>query len=145
MSELRTILLVEDNPGDVYLLKEAWKLARLGGQIIAVSTGQDAIDFLRRQGRHKEALVPDLVILDMNLPIASGRDVLAAIQDDAELAPIPVAVLTTSAMDSDVCAAFGIDPSRFFVKPTQLDDLVVIVKQMAQVALTAHKRGRQAP
>src|SRR5919201_1304379 len=90
------ILLVEDNPGDVLLTKEAFQEGRLAHHLSVVEDGEEAIRFLRRQGKHEHAPRPDLILLDLNLPKKDGRELLAEVKSDPALRHIPVIVLTTS-------------------------------------------------
>ncbi len=128
------VLLVEDNPGDVFLLREAWQEAALPGCIEVAVNGEEALDYLYRRGRFENARRPDLVILDLNLPLRSGREVLADMRQDPAISGIPVAVLTTSSSDWDICAAYNIAPCLYFIKPPQFPDLVAIVGRMCQLA-----------
>lgn len=131
------LLVVEDNPGDVLLLTEALEQTGIGAQVHVVGDGEEATDFLVRRGRHAQAPRPDLVVLDLNLPIKSGREVLAEISADPALNGIPVAVLTTSKHESDVCDGYTAGRCRYFVKTGDFDKLVGIVRHMQRFALPA--------
>src|SRR5688500_8670408 len=100
------ILLVEDNPGDARLTLEAFKEGKVLNHITVVQDGVDAMAFLRREGVHAAAIVPDLILLDLNLPRKSGREVLVEIKQDEQLRTIPVVVLTTSSDAGDIAQAY---------------------------------------
>jgi two-component system, chemotaxis family, response regulator Rcp1 len=124
------ILLVEDNPGDARLTLEAFKEGKVINNLSVVSNGVDALSFLRREGQHANASVPDLVLLDLNLPKMDGREVLAAIKDDASLKSIPVVVLTTSASQDDVSRAYGHHANCYITKPVDLDQFLRVVQSI---------------
>jgi CheY-like chemotaxis protein len=124
------ILLVEDNPGDARLTLEAFKEGKVINNLSVVSNGVDALAYLRRDGQYANAAVPDLVLLDLNLPKMDGREVLAAIKDDAELKSIPVVVLTTSASQDDVARAYGHHANCYITKPVDLDQFLRVVQSI---------------
>jgi CheY-like chemotaxis protein len=124
------LLLVEDNPGDVELTREALEEARVRNHLHVVTDGEEALEFLRRQGRHAQAPRPDLVLLDLNLPRMSGSDVLAAIKGDPELRRIPVVVLTTSQAEKDVLGAYELHANAYIVKPVDLDQFLGVVRSV---------------
>ena len=124
------ILLVEDNPGDARLTLEAFKEGKVINNLSVVSNGVDALAYLRRDGQYANASVPDLVLLDLNLPKMDGREVLAAIKDDAELKSIPVVVLTTSASQDDVARAYGHHANCYITKPVDLDQFLRVVQSI---------------
>jgi CheY-like chemotaxis protein len=124
------ILLVEDNPGDARLTLEAFKEGKVINNLSVVSNGVDALAYLRRNGQYANAAVPDLVLLDLNLPKMDGREVLAAIKDDAELKSIPVVVLTTSASQDDVARAYGHHANCYITKPVDLDQFLRVVQSI---------------
>ena len=121
------ILLVEDNPGDARLTLEAFKEGKVINNLSVVTNGVDALAYLRRDGQYANASVPDLVLLDLNLPKMDGREVLAAIKDDANLKSIPVVVLTTSASQDDVARAYGHHANCYITKPVDLDQFLRVV------------------
>jgi CheY-like chemotaxis protein len=100
------ILLVEDNPGDVRLTQEVFKETNISNNLSVVGDGVDALAFLRREGSYADAVRPDIMLLDLNLPRKSGRDVLAEIKGDPALRNIPIVVLTTSPAEQDVLSAY---------------------------------------
>ncbi|MDD4890515.1 MAG: response regulator, partial [Phycisphaerae bacterium] len=111
------ILMVEDNEGDVFLTKEAFREAKVHNNLTVVNDGVEAIDFLRRRGKYADATRPDLILLDLNLPRMDGREVLAEIKPDPELGSIPVVVLTSSAAEQDIVKAYGLHANCYVVKP----------------------------
>jgi two-component system, chemotaxis family, response regulator Rcp1 len=124
------LLLVEDNPGDVELTREALDEARVHNRLSVVGDGVEALAFLRRQGAHAAAPRPDLVLLDLNLPRKDGREVLAEIKRDPELRRIPVVVLTTSEAEKDVLGAYDLYASAYIVKPVDLDQFLSVVRSI---------------
>ena len=122
------ILLIEDNPGDARLTLEAFKEGRVLNNITVISDGVDALAYLRRQGlKYSDAVQPDLILLDLNLPKKDGREVLAEIKADEHLKKIPVVVLTTSAADEDVARAYGSHANCYITKPVELDRFLDVV------------------
>ena len=102
------ILLVEDNPGDVRLTKEALKEGKVYSNLHTCKDGVEAMEFLRRQGKFKDAPRPDIILLDLNLPRKDGREVLAEVKEDADLRTIPVVVLTTSEAEEDIARSYDL-------------------------------------
>ena len=122
------ILLVEDNPGDARLTLEAFKEGRVLNNITVIGDGVDALAYLRRQGpRYSDAVQPDLILLDLNLPRKDGREVLAEIKADEHLKKIPVVVLTTSAAEEDVARAYSSHANCYITKPVDLDRFLDVV------------------
>jgi CheY-like chemotaxis protein len=124
------ILLIEDNPGDARLTIEAMREAKVRNRIHVVEDGVEAMEFLRRQGRHSAALRPDLILLDLNLPRKDGREVLAEVKADPDLKRIPVVVLTTSRAEEDVLRAYDLHANCYVTKPVDLEQFMKIVKQI---------------
>lgn len=124
------ILLVEDNPGDARLTLEAFKEAKVINKLSVVHDGVEALAFLRRQGRYADAATPDLILLDLNLPRMDGREVLAAIKEDATLKTIPVVVLTTSSSQDDVARAYGHHANCYITKPVDLDQFLKVIQSI---------------
>lgn len=133
------ILLVEDNPGDVRLTQEALKEGRIFNKLYVVNDGVEALEFLRRQGKYKDAPVPDLVLLDLNLPRKDGREVLAEIKSDSKLMQIPVVVLTTSKDEADILHVYNYHANCYIVKPVDLDQFLNVVKLIKDFWLTIVK------
>lgn len=115
------ILLVEDNPGDVRLTREALIELNVQHNLHVVTDGEAAIEFLFRKGRFAKAVRPDLILLDLNLPRRNGREVLEQIKQDEDLKLIPVLVLTTSGSPLDIRAAYSLHANSYIVKPRDLD------------------------
>lgn len=123
-----TILLVEDNPGDVILTKEALKDGKVRNRMDVAEDGVEAIAYLRKEGKYAAASRPDLILLDLNLPRKNGREVLAEIKADENLNTIPVVILTTSDADEDVLKAYKLNANCYITKPVDLDQFVKVVK-----------------
>jgi len=125
-----SILLVEDNPGDVRLTLEAFKDAKLHLEIHVVNDGVEAMDFLYRRGKFVESTRPDLILLDLNLPRKNGRDVLAEIKASATLRTIPVVILTTSASDADIESSYLLHANCYISKPVDLQGFLTVVNSI---------------
>ena len=121
------VLLVEDDPGDVLMTKEAFEHHKIRNPLHVVADGAEAIRFLRREGEYADAPRPGLVLLDLNLPRKNGLEVLDELRADASLAPIPVIMLTSSAAHSDVEAAYARGANAFVVKPLELDAFMDLI------------------
>lgn len=124
------ILLVEDNPGDALLTREALEGSRVLNTISHVSDGAAAMAFLRREGTHSHAPRPDIILLDLNLPKKDGRAVLAEIKADPKLKAIPVVILTSSKQEADVLSAYEHHASAFITKPVDLPQFVEAIEKM---------------
>ena len=122
------ILLVEDNPGDVRLIREGLKDAKVLNRISVVGDGVKALAFLRREGKYSDAPRPDLILLDLNLPKMNGREVLSVIKQDEELHNIPVVVVTSSAADQDIVESYNLHANCYVTKPVDLEQFFSIVK-----------------
>ena len=114
------ILLVEDNPGDIRLVREALK-SGVGNTLNTVSDGVEAIAFLRRQGRYADAPCPDLILLDLNLPKKGGHEVLAEIKSDEHLKAIPVVILTISQAEKDILKAYNLHANCYMIKSVDVN------------------------
>lgn len=124
------VLLVEDDPGDVLITREAFADNKVQNRLHVVSDGVDALAFLRREGEYVDVPVPDLILLDLNLPRMDGREVLAAIKDDEELRSIPVVVLTTSDNEEDVIKSYSLHANAYVTKPVDFDRFLAVVRQI---------------
>lgn len=124
------ILLVEDNPGDALLTREALEGSRVLNTISHVSDGAMAMSFLRREGAYTTAPRPDLVLLDLNLPKKDGRAVLAEMKSDAALKAIPVIILTSSKQETDVLTAYEHHASAFITKPVDLPQFIEAIQKL---------------
>ncbi len=122
------ILLVEDNPGDARLAVEALKESKVRNNLYHVRDGVEAMDFLRRRGEYAGGIVPDLVLLDLNLPRKNGCEVLAEIKENPRLRIIPVVVLTTSEAERDLVKTYGLHANAYVVKPIDLDRFIEVVQ-----------------
>jgi len=124
------ILLVEDNPGDVRLTREALKEGKVNNRMSVATDGAEAMRFLRREGEYADAPRPDLILLDLNLPKKDGREVLAEIKEDPDLRRIPVVVLTTSRDERDVLGAYNSYANCYITKPLDLDQFISVVRSV---------------
>lgn len=130
------ILLVEDNPGDVRLTQEVLKEAKVKNELHVVYDGVEAIAFLRREGKYKDASKPDLILLDLNLPKKTGHEVLAEIKADDNLKRIPVVVLTVSKDEEDILKSYNLYANCFINKPVDLNQFLNVVKAIEDFWLT---------
>jgi len=130
------ILLIEDNPDDVRLTREALKEANVRNTIHVVSDGIKALAFLQHQGKYAQVPTPDLILLDLNLPKKDGRQVLAEIKDIPGLASIPVAVMTTSQDEEDVLRAQNLNAHCYITKPIDYDQFINMVRSLKSFWLT---------
>jgi two-component system, chemotaxis family, response regulator Rcp1 len=124
------ILLVEDSPGDLRLTTEALARAKVANEVVSVSDGEAAISLLRHQGQFADAVRPDLVLLDLNLPKKDGREVLAEMKSDPRLATIPVVVLTASKDEEDVLRSYQLHANAYVRKPVGFAALVDVVQRI---------------
>ena len=130
------ILLVEDNAADVRLTEEALKEGKVRNHLHVARDGMEALEFLRRQGKFKDATRPDLVLLDLNLPRRDGREVLADIKNDPDLKMIPVVVLTTSSAEADILKSYKLHANCYITKPVDLEQFVNVVRSIDDFWLT---------
>jgi chemotaxis family two-component system response regulator Rcp1 len=130
------ILLVEDNPGDYRLTKEALKEGKVYNNLHWAQDGVDALDFLKRRGKHSGAPRPDIILLDLNLPKKDGREVLSEIKGDEDLRKIPVVILTTSKAEEDVLKSYDLHANCYVTKPVDLDKFIVVVQSIDRFWLT---------
>ncbi|MEJ0012121.1 MAG: response regulator [Bauldia sp.] len=124
------ILLVEDNPAEVRLTIEGLKEARIANNLNAVMDGQSAIDYLQRRGRYGDAVRPDLVLLDLNLPGIDGRSVLIHIKEDPQLKIIPVVIITSSEAESDIIKSYEAHANCFISKPIDFDGFTKVIRSI---------------
>jgi CheY-like chemotaxis protein len=124
------ILLVEDTPTDARLTLEAFKRAKVANQLSVVENGLEALKFLRQQGKYANVIRPDLLLLDLKLPVMDGHELLAAIKADEELKSIAVVVLTASLADADVVRSYNLYASCYITKPSNFTDFVKVVSQI---------------
>ena len=133
------VLMVEDNPDDVFLTTEALTETKLLINLHVVEDGEEALAFLRREGEYSAAPIPDLVLLDLNLPRLDGRELLEIVKNDPELRVIPVVVLTTSEADEDIVRAYTLHANCYITKPVNLDQFVRVVSTIEDFWLTVVK------
>jgi CheY-like chemotaxis protein len=133
------VLLVEDDPGDVLLIREAFEDNKVANRLHVVSDGVEALEFMRREGPHAQAPRPDLVLLDLNLPRKDGREVLAEIKGDEALRSVPVVVLTTSAAEEDVLRSYNLHANAYVTKPVDFDRFIGVVRQIDQFFVSVVK------
>lgn len=124
------ILLVEDNPGDIRLTKETLKDARVYNKISEVRDGIEALNFLHKEGKYANVVLPDLILLDLNLPKKDGREVLAEIKTDENLKHIPVVVLTTSKAEEDIFESYNMHANCYIIKPVDLEQFINVAKSI---------------
>ena len=129
-ADLIEVLLVEDDPGDVVLIQEAFADNKVGNRLSVVGDGVEAMAFLRREGEFADAPRPDLVLLDLNLPRKNGREVLAEIKADPELSIIPVIVLTTSEAEEDIVRSYSLHANAYITKPVDFERFTGVVHQI---------------
>ncbi|WP_229402038.1 response regulator [Micromonospora okii] len=124
------ILVVDDDPGDVLMIEEALADSDVDKVIDVVSDGQEAMEFLRQEGRHTEAHRPDVILLDLNMPRMDGRQVLGEVKQDDDLRTIPIVVLTTSNADTDIVGSYTLQANAYVTKPIDLDDFNDVVRRI---------------
>ncbi len=133
------VLLVEDDPGDVLMIREAFEDNKVRNDLHICSDGEDALRFLRKEDPHTGAPRPDLVLLDLNLPRKDGREVLAEIKADERLRTIPVVVLTTSEAEEDVLRSYALHANAYVTKPVDFDRFIDVVRQIDEFFVTVVK------
>jgi CheY-like chemotaxis protein len=133
------ILLVEDDPGDVLLTREAFA-AKIENTLHVVSDGVEAIAFLRKEGRYAGTPVPDLILLDLNLPRMDGREVLATIKADDVLRLIPVVVLTTSDAEEDVVSSYSLHANAYVSKPVDFERFIDVIREIDEFFISVVRR-----
>ncbi|MFN2646744.1 MAG: response regulator [Burkholderiales bacterium] len=124
------ILLVEDNPGDERLTREALKEGKVYHKLHWTKDGVEAMEFLQQRGKHRDAPRPDIILLDLNLPKKDGREVLQEIKSDEKLRRIPVVVLTTSKAEEDVLRSYNLHANCYVTKPVDLEKFIVVVRSI---------------
>lgn len=142
MSNSINVLLIEDNKGDALLAKEAFKDCPILRSLDVVEDGELAISYLRKLDQFTNAVLPDLILLDLNLPKKDGREVLEEIKQDAVLKRIPVIVLTTSESDKDILHAYDSHANCYIRKPVNLKEFIAVVKRIEEFWFTIVKFPR---
>jgi len=138
-STLIEVLLIEDDPGDVLMTQEAFEEHKLRNRLNVVADGDEALAYLRREGRYADATRPDLVLLDLNLPRRDGREVLAEIKGDEDLCQIPVVVLTTSQADEDILRSYQLHANAYVTKPVDFERFISVVRQIDEFFVSVVK------
>lgn len=133
------ILIVEDNPGDVRLMQEAMRDSKVLNQIHVVEDGVAAMAYLHRDGEYADAPCPDLIMLDLNLPMKDGREVLEEVKEDPELRRIPVVILTTSGAEDDILRTYNHHANCYITKPIDLKQFIKVVRAIENFWLTIVK------
>jgi CheY-like chemotaxis protein len=136
------VLLVEDDPGDTLMIREAFEDNKVRNKLMCVTDGVEAMQYLRREGEFATANRPDLVLLDLNLPKKDGREVLAEIKGDEALSTIPVVVLTTSQAEEDVLRSYRLHANAYVTKPVDFDRFIEVVRQIDEFFVTVVKLPR---
>jgi CheY-like chemotaxis protein len=124
------VLLVEDDPGDVLMTREAFEEHKVRNRLTVLTDGAQALDYLHRRGEYADADLPDLILLDLNLPKRDGREVLAEIKQNEELRQIPVVVLTTSDADEDILRSYQLHANAYVTKPVDFDRFIAVVRHI---------------
>jgi CheY-like chemotaxis protein len=130
------ILLVEDSPSDATLTVEALEAGKVANKLNLLEDGVEAMAYLRRQGRYADAIRPDLIMLDLNLPRKDGREVLAELKADPDLRIIPVIVLTTSHSDRDILQSYELNANCYITKPVDFERFIDVVRSIERFWLT---------
>jgi CheY-like chemotaxis protein len=133
------VLLVEDDPGDVLMTQEAFADHKVRNNLTVVADGAEALSYLRREGAYANAVRPDLILLDLNLPRRDGREVLAEIKKDDELCRIPVVVLTTSSADEDILRSYQLHANAYVTKPVDFERFLAVIRQIDEFFVSVVK------
>ncbi len=134
-NQLFTILMVDDDPDDRLLFKEACEEVRLRNPLDFLENGEQLVDYLKRRGNYADregTPFPGIILLDLNMPLKDGREALEEIKADAELRHIPIIVLTTSKDEDDILSSYGLGASSYIVKPISLDRLMRVVNSIGE-------------
>ncbi len=133
------ILLIEDNPGDIRLIKESLKENKFLAELVVISNGEEAMQYLRKEGEFTNIDLPDLILLDLNLPKKDGREILSEIKHDEKLKTIPVIILTSSSEESDILKSYQNYANCFISKPVDLDNFIKVIRSIEDFWLTIVK------
>jgi CheY-like chemotaxis protein len=133
------VLLVEDDPGDVLMTREALTESKVANELSVVTNGEEALKFLRREAPFEDAPKPGLILLDLNLPRIDGKEVLATIKADPDLRRIPVVVLTTSRAEEDIVRSYDLHANAYVTKPVDFEKFVEVVRQVDEFYLSVVK------
>jgi CheY-like chemotaxis protein len=130
------VLLVEDDPGDVLMTREAFEHYRIRNTLHVVGDGEQAMRFLRQAGEYTEMPRPGLILLDLNLPRRNGLEVLADLKSDDDLLSIPVVVLTTSQAEDDIVRSYSLHANAYVSKPVDFDNFIDVIREINKFFLT---------
>jgi CheY-like chemotaxis protein len=122
--------MVEDNPGDVRLAQEAFKMNKVRNSLVSVGDGVEALAYLHLKGKYENATRPDMIILDINIPKKNGLEVLQEIKEDENLKRIPVVILTTSGAEEDILKCYDLHANCFITKPVDLDQFLKVIRSI---------------
>ena len=125
-----TILLIEDDPGDILITREAFEHHKIHNTLHVARDGQEGLDYLHRRGPHKDAQRPDLILLDLNLPKYDGRQLLEQIKSDPDLCHIPLVVLTTSVAEEDILRSYRLHANAYVTKPVGFEEFMNVIRQI---------------
>ncbi len=138
------ILLVEDNPGDIELTQEAFAESKICNRIFVVHDGVEAIDFLKRRGAFSDAVRPDVVLLDLNMPRMDGKEVLEVVKNDPDLKLIPIVILTSSEAEKDIVKSYRLHANCYINKPVDLERFLEVVRAVEDFWLSVVKLPNRA-
>lgn len=130
MAQSIQILMVEDNPADIELTKEAFSDGKLSNSLHIVHDGEEALDYLYKRGRFADVETPDIILLDLNLPKISGKEVLATVKGEPRFSSIPIIILSSSEDNADIKASYALNANSFVTKPVAIDDFLNVVKSV---------------
>ncbi len=136
------VLLVEDDPGDELMTREAFEDNKIGNTLHVAHDGEEALDFLYRRGAHAGAPSVDLILLDLNLPKYDGRQVLEVIKSDPELTHVPVVILTTSSSEEDILRSYKLHANAYVTKPVDVNQFIAAVRQIDDFFLSVVRLPR---
>ena len=137
--EIVDVLLVEDDPGDILMTREAFQQHKIQNKLHVVTDGEQALQFLRQTGEYENAPRPGLVLLDLNLPRRSGHEVLAELKDDPQLRVIPVVILTTSQAEEDILRSYSLHANAYVSKPVDFERFMDVIRQIDSFFVTVVK------
>ncbi len=137
--QLVDVLLVEDDPGDVLMTREAFEHYQIRNSLHVVGDGEQALHFLRKTGEYADVPTPGLILLDLNLPRRNGLEVLAELKADSALLAIPVVVLTTSQAEEDILRSYALHANAYISKPVDFEKFVSVIRQIDDFFLTLVK------
>ena len=137
------VLLVEDDPGDELMTREAFEDNKIGNRLHVARDGEEALDFIYRRGKHADAPRVDLVLLDLNLPKYDGRQVLEKIRADPDLTHMPVVILTTSSSEEDILRSYKLHANAYVTKPVDVNQFIAAVRQIDEFFVTVVRLPRR--